>query len=552
MTIRRTLVGQPVERPSGAQIRKKIKASRTIKGFRMRPGYVYTVVRAISARINQNYDGWPSDELKLSYHTFLGKPVFVNHTNEDPNTARGVVVASRYIENGNDKYIECVQEIDAQRYPKVAQEIITGGLDSVSMGAEAGFTICSYCNNRAIDEYDLCDHVKYHKGSTLRKFNQRTGKTEDVLVYESCHKLSFFELSYVFDPADETAVASKVLVANRKDAGATDDYLEWQRKVESGEVVPEREFGPARGGGPSRAQQRWLDQTKRRLGFEEAVLKAAGYKTAKCHYCDNEAEEGFSSCSSHRAMEQNKFTKGGAMDCPPGADCGMDDPNDPNNFDPAKGGANPTDATNASSTTSTTGGGSSGGGEPQFGDAKNLPSTKALYEDLSRSLPGIDIGTYRVDDFHEHDHGAMDVMTSDEAQAAMVREKAFAAGAPYVLWQQQQWNSDGTRSQMEDRGSPTQNHMDHVHTAPIPGDHPTRQVRPKPPPSSARCCASPDMKTWTSSRLHWRTTRSIATTCTAASIAGTACSTTSTWPTPATAASAERRKRSCGTTPRIG
>ncbi len=114
------------------------------EGFRLKPGYLYTVVRAISARVNQNWDGWPSDELKKSYRTFIGKPVFVNHENHDPTKARGVVVAARYAENGMDKYIEVVQEIDANRFPKLAHEIRTGGLDSVSMGAEAGFTICSY------------------------------------------------------------------------------------------------------------------------------------------------------------------------------------------------------------------------------------------------------------------------------------------------------------------------------------------------------------------------------------------------------------------------
>ena len=188
-----------------------------------RPGFLYSQVRAISARINQNYDAWPSEELKKSYRTFIGKPIFVNHNNFDPSRARGRVIAARYIENGNDKYVETVMEVDAQRFPKLASEIRSGGLDSVSMGVEAGFTICSYCNNKATDVHDMCDHVKYHKGERLRKHNHRTGKIEDVMVYENCYKLGFFELSYVFDPADETAVVSKVLVANRKKADSYHD-----------------------------------------------------------------------------------------------------------------------------------------------------------------------------------------------------------------------------------------------------------------------------------------------------------------------------------------
>jgi hypothetical protein len=206
------LVGERVRNPSGQQIRKIIGKSHVAANWRMKPGYLYTVVRAISARVNQNFDGWPSHELKEAAHTFVGKPVFVNHENFNPEKARGVVVAARYIENGRDKYIETVMEIDAKRFPILAKEIKEGGLDSVSMGAEAGFTICSACGNKAYDEPDMCDHVKFHKGQTIRVRNRKTGKIEDKLVFESCHKLSFFELSYVFDPADETAVASKVVV----------------------------------------------------------------------------------------------------------------------------------------------------------------------------------------------------------------------------------------------------------------------------------------------------------------------------------------------------
>lgn len=186
-----------------------------VPGFQFRPGYVYTVVRAISARVNQNYDAWPSEELKKSYKTFLGKPVFVNHANDDPSLARGRVVAARYVEAGNDKYIEVIQETDGERFPKLAKVLVGGDLDSVSMGVEAKLTICSFCGNKAVDESDFCDHVLHHKGEHLPR-TAANGETEQVLVYESCRDLHFFELSYVFDPADETAVASKVLTANKK------------------------------------------------------------------------------------------------------------------------------------------------------------------------------------------------------------------------------------------------------------------------------------------------------------------------------------------------
>lgn len=189
------------------------KPEHLLKGWQPREGFTVTQVRAISARVNQNYDGFPSDELKTAAHTFLGKPVFVNHNNDDPTRARGVVVGARYVENGDDKYIEVLQEVDRIRFPKLAKEIEDGGLDSVSMGTEAGHTICSACDNKATDLTDMCDHVLFHKGQKV------AGKDgEPVLVYEKCYKLGFFELSYVFDPADETAVVSKVITSSKKTA----------------------------------------------------------------------------------------------------------------------------------------------------------------------------------------------------------------------------------------------------------------------------------------------------------------------------------------------
>ena len=184
-------------------------------GWEPTPGKIYTKVRAISARINQNYDAWPSDELKKSYRTFLGKPVFVNHVNDDPRKARGVVVAARFVENSDDKYVEVIQEVDADRFPILAHELVTGGLDSVSMGAEARICKCSYCGNEANDMLTMCSHVLGQKGQILGKVNE-DGTREDILVYEECRDISFFELSYVFDPADETAVVSNVLTANKK------------------------------------------------------------------------------------------------------------------------------------------------------------------------------------------------------------------------------------------------------------------------------------------------------------------------------------------------
>lgn len=92
--------------------------------YRTNDGYIYVKVRAISSRVNKNFDGWPVNELagmeekdfrdvasKLSkvsdagginkltftgdseeirskgdygFRTFVGRPVFIDHNNSDP------------------------------------------------------------------------------------------------------------------------------------------------------------------------------------------------------------------------------------------------------------------------------------------------------------------------------------------------------------------------------------------------------------------------------------------------------------------------------------
>lgn len=174
--------------------------------FEPQDGCVYVVVKAISARINQNYDAWPSEELRDNYETFIGDPVFVNHKNEDPERTRGIVLDAKYVEDEvlEDKYILLLIEVDGEAFPNLAHEIVTGGIDSVSMGADIEYSTCSICGNEAVTQEDLCMHVERYKGCYLQDDDG------EKLVYEICHGVEFFEISFVFDPADETALFEKV------------------------------------------------------------------------------------------------------------------------------------------------------------------------------------------------------------------------------------------------------------------------------------------------------------------------------------------------------
>lgn len=88
------------------------------------------------------------------------------------------------------------------------------------------------------------------------------------------------------------------------------------------------------------------------------------------------------------------------------------------------------------------------------------------------------VGGYRESAIDPNGHPAglaADFMTSTpqgEALAAYAQKRARELGVDYIIWRQHIWSVDradeGWRL-MEDRGSPTQNHMDHVHINVVPG-----------------------------------------------------------------------------------
>lgn len=246
--------------------------------FRTNDGYMYVKVRAISSRVNKNNDGWPVEELagmhepdyrslvskleaegktsaeekrvftssnlstkgEYGFKTFAGRPVFVDHNNTNPHRARGVIVDSLlYIEPSSKKYasddywtkapgnhtpetwIELLLEVDAKSFPKLAKEIKEGKINAVSMGANVDYTKCSVCDNKAVSIGDYCNHIK-NKGI---KHIAADGTVKHS--YEDCYGVNFFEISFVFDPADVTALTTGPVIA--KVAGEyTGEMVHWK------------------------------------------------------------------------------------------------------------------------------------------------------------------------------------------------------------------------------------------------------------------------------------------------------------------------------------
>ena len=103
---------------------------------------------------------------------------------------------------------------------------------------------------------------------------------------------------------------------------------------------------------------------------------------------------------------------------------------------------------------------------------------------VSAAFPQIDeIGGYRADALHWHPDGlALDVMIpnwntpggralGDQVLAYVMANKE-TLGVDHAIWRQAIYDDSGPGRTMENRGSATQNHMDHVHIATKGGGYP--------------------------------------------------------------------------------
>lgn len=285
------------------------------ESYRTEDGYLYARIRAISSRTNKNHDGWPSVELagsreifdrhhsgsgftisasegnpEYGFATFIGKPIFVDHHNSNPKKARGVIVDAklnvldRKTAAIHDSYwgssdvdhehmppteVELLLEVDAKSFPRLAKAIVSGDLDGFSMGCDVDYSKCSHCGHEATNPEEYCSHILM-KGAH-HDYKTADGKRVARKSYENCYGIRFFEISAVFEPADETALAREIRAAVHRE-GAMMDY-----DPATGEMVPTNDLRD-----PVRDDGRVVD---RALGIpqgpflngEDALGLAAGY-----------------------------------------------------------------------------------------------------------------------------------------------------------------------------------------------------------------------------------------------------------------------------------
>ena len=138
---------------------------------------------------------------RTTYRTFVGKPTFQDHKNDDPYQAKGMIFDS--IIKPVPKYdlakIIILAAFDRSKDSVLAKDILEKIRKFHSMGAWVEHFVCSVCGAPAATAQ--CLHFRnVGKG----------GQWNNKLVYQNCVGIDFFESSSVGSPADYTAEGKDV------------------------------------------------------------------------------------------------------------------------------------------------------------------------------------------------------------------------------------------------------------------------------------------------------------------------------------------------------
>ncbi len=177
--------------------------------------YIFVPVITIPSDIpNRNGVAFPLRELvkfnveqgMQAYRTFRGKPVHVEHKNDIPKEARGVIVDSylRKLDGyGGGKVWKLVEllAIDRTKDPMIASRILSGDLNTYSMGSwvNGGYT-CSICGA----ELGKCVHLNPRNQFDFTEFDGQ-------LAFRNVHDITGFETSIVETPAYISALSDTLM-----------------------------------------------------------------------------------------------------------------------------------------------------------------------------------------------------------------------------------------------------------------------------------------------------------------------------------------------------
>lgn len=212
-----------------AEVAVDLKIDKVIEPKRVNA--IYFRCRAISAldqgpkgvkwNFNGNYDGFSRQSLLQAYPSFVSRNLFLNHDTSSPIKSVGKILDAYPVEDKEtgEFYIEVLARVDKDLHPELAHMILSGDLNSVSMGASCGASMCSICGVTIHSDQDnRCWHMsrlgqKFAAEVDMPEYQIKKG--EDTPSFCINSELTFSELSIVSVPADSAALIKTVIAGFR-------------------------------------------------------------------------------------------------------------------------------------------------------------------------------------------------------------------------------------------------------------------------------------------------------------------------------------------------
>lgn len=180
---------------------------------------------------NRNGVGFPLSQLTrwsydggcLAYRTWVNKPLYCEHENQDPLKSRGLILDTSLRKiagfgNGMCHKVLFLQAMDRTKHERI-HLIMSGEMNTYSMGAYVGTYHCSYCGQEMVKEQDKygntfwknCPHLHPKEPKDFYVLNGR-------LVYRTVADIVGFENSSVETPA--YTQASGDIIMPYRDSGS--------------------------------------------------------------------------------------------------------------------------------------------------------------------------------------------------------------------------------------------------------------------------------------------------------------------------------------------
>jgi len=151
----------------------------------------YLIHPAYSKLVNNNGDAWTKKTLAGAYRTFIGSNNYLEHV-QIPELAKGKVIDAvlREVSVGRDasggkdltSYYVDILVATERKHKELVRKIEAGELKTLSMGCKISFSVCTKCGNKAVDETEACDHVRYEKGNVFYDENGRQRKVAELCL----------------------------------------------------------------------------------------------------------------------------------------------------------------------------------------------------------------------------------------------------------------------------------------------------------------------------------------------------------------------------------